>query len=416
MDKIPQELFRLLLRWIIQRPGLKSSFTHLAEYESNPGFHSWFPLRLVSRRWNETIVSEKHFWSTILASGPHAREWLMLCLVRSDGVPIDVILPLDMWLEHEDTRSFLVEILPHALHLRSLAVIPLNREDRDPLNEFFTSTTFPALTTLVLESDVSNRETRRNTLLPFTFEQRNAPALTTISVNARWQVPRPAIFARLKCVSLTTLLKITPTEVLGLLRTAPQLEEFRLGCGYQQEGHLYWSNDMWFAHVGLTEPVTMAHLRILEFTEEIYRASDTAWVLQRLRLPRAQLVRVVCSGSEAPDIFGHLPHTLADSLPALRSLVGLRVVAADYSFGIEGWTADRAHRFIVRCNMTDLCDSYDTEVSSVLDGLERFVDRIHSPDGPSTLELGGASLFTERAQWAALLRPEVSGGVDGSAA
>ncbi|KAH9910800.1 uncharacterized protein BXZ73DRAFT_83188 [Epithele typhae] len=399
IGKIPQELFSLILRWTIQKPGFKSSFSQLfARFrgfraELPPGFHRWLSLRLVSRHWNETIVSQKHLWSTVIAWGrAHAREWLMLCLSHTDGVPIDVILRLN----HQGTSSFLVGILPHAPHLRSLAIYALTTDDRVALNDsFFLSTTFTALTTLIFESGPHDPPTP-----PVTFEQYNTPALTTISFNAHWQVPRPAVFARLKRISLTFGLRLLPMHVLGLLHTAPQLEEFRVDMYHDHEDRPDWLNDTWYARVGLTEPVTMAHLRILEFKEYIEEQSDTAWVLERLRLPRAQVVHFDCHGEY---IFDYLPDTLAESIPFLPSLVGLRVAANRSSFDFEGWTAGETHRFIV-----DLASWWVTTASHsfVLEALERFVDTIPCPDGPSTLELDGriVSFITERAEWAGVLR------------
>ncbi|KAH9915950.1 uncharacterized protein BXZ73DRAFT_81219 [Epithele typhae] len=371
IDRIPQELFNVILRSTIRRPGLRSSFSCLVErpnLEPPPGFHSWLPLRLVSRRWNATITSEKHLWSTIIARGPHAREWLILCFFLS--------VPRHQFPQPESSRS---------------------------LNEFLISTTFPALTALVLVSDPSD-QWEPGDVSPVTFEQHNTPSLTTISVNSPWQVPRPAAFARLKRVSLDSGLKVLPMHVLGLLRAAPQLEEFRLGCGYYQG----FDPDstacgLWYADVGLPVPVTMAHLRLLEFTEVIHRQSDTVWVLSRLLLPRAQVIRLDCTGPNAPHIFYYLPRTLANSVPGLPSRTGLRVVAADHSFGIEVWNADGTRRFIVRCDVGDRHLPSD----SALSYLEVFVDRVRCPDvGLSALELDGTagSLFTQRAEWAALLR------------
>ncbi|KAH9915948.1 uncharacterized protein BXZ73DRAFT_106014 [Epithele typhae] len=123
----------------------------------------------------------------------------------------------------------------------------------------------------------------------------------------------------------------------------------------------------------------MSHLRILEFTENIDDQSRTAWVLERLRChARSSPSRL--QGLGRPEIFHYLPDTLADSIPFIRSLVGLRAVAAKYSFGIEAWTADRR--------------------------TERFVDRTRPPDGISTLELGGTivALFARQARLAVLLR------------
>ncbi|KAH9915951.1 uncharacterized protein BXZ73DRAFT_106017 [Epithele typhae] len=403
IDRIPQELFSLILRWTIQRPGLRSSFSCLVErpnLEPPPGFHSWLPLRLVSRHWNGTIASEKHLWSTIIAGGPRAREWLMVCLDHADGVPIDVILQLDhghigkIW-------SLLISILPRALHLQSLAISPLNKSDRDHLNDFFLSTTFPTLTTLVFASD--SIDWWSQPIFPVTFEQHNTPALSTISLNANWQVPCPAIFARLKRVSLTRdPLEILSSQVLGLLRAAPQLEEFRLGCGYYKGSDLDWARGLWYTSVGLPVPVTMAHLRILEFTEEIDKQSVSAWVLGCLRLPRVEVVHLNCEGWEASDIFSYLPHTLADSIPFLSSLVELRVVSHLSSSGLEYCTADRTHRFIVYCDVED----WYLSIIPVLVNLVRFDDRIRRCDGTSTLELDDntVALFTRQEQWAALLR------------
>ncbi|KAH9910927.1 uncharacterized protein BXZ73DRAFT_108353 [Epithele typhae] len=348
MDNIPQETFCLILRWTIQRPDPDmSSFNLLIErprFAPPPGFYRWLPLRLVSRHWNETIASEKHLWSTVIARGPHAREWLMVCLVHSDRVPIDVILQLNLGHDHQDMGkkwSLFVAILPHSLRLRSLAVNPLNKADRIHLNDFFLSTTFPALTTLVFVSDTPTKEPWYTS--PVTFEQHNAPALTTISVFARWQVPRPMVFARLKRVSLASGLTVLPMHVLG--SSMPR------------------------------------------------RSSKSSASTE---------VRVECVGCEAADVFDYLPDTLADSIPVLPSLVGLRVTADARSFGFEGWTAGETHRVIVHCDIAT-CDVVSEDV---LDGLGRFVDIIRCPDGPSTLELDGisGSLFTERAEWAALLQ------------
>ncbi|KAH9915972.1 uncharacterized protein BXZ73DRAFT_106039 [Epithele typhae] len=332
MDKIPQELFGLILRWTLRRPSLESSFGYIATERPNllvppHGFYRWLPLRLVSRHWNETITSEKHLWSTVIARGPHAREWLMTA-------------------------------------------------DRDPLHDFFLSTVFPALTTLVFVSGTANVKPRYNS--PVKFEQHNAPALTAISLDARWQ----------------------------LLRAAPQLEEFRFDLGYYKGPDPGWAHGLWYTSVGLTEPVTMAHLRILDFTTNTpYNQLASAWVLERLRLPHAQVIRVEWAGgrTDTSTIFDHLPRTLTDSIPTLRSLVGLHVLSnRPESFTIEGWNADRTHRFIFHCYV----GQWYGVSKSILNSLERFVDIIRCPDGPSALKIDGriVELLTRRAQWAAILR------------
>ncbi|KAH9915946.1 uncharacterized protein BXZ73DRAFT_106012 [Epithele typhae] len=365
MDRIPQELFRLILgQWNIQRPDSGSlslsGFSRLIDGSDDLGFHSWLPLRLVSRHWNETIASEKHFWSTTIACGPHAL----------------------------------------------LTVSYLDQRHRDPLNDFFLSTTFPALTTLVLESG-SYRWEEAEDNLPVTFEQHNTPALTTISVDAGWQVPRPAVFAHLKHVSLVARgLEILPTHVLRLLCAAPQLEEFFLTWASYYHGlELYSADGLWCTGAEITEPVTMAHLRILEFTENTYGQWKTSRVLQFLRLPQAQVIRLDHTGWNASNIFDDLSDTLIDSIPVLPSLVGLRIFTHICSYGFEGWTADRTHRFIFSCGI-NMNEDHDIEISpsSFLRGLRQYIECTRCPDGLSTLELDiTGSSFTQQEEWAALL-------------
>ncbi|KAH9915949.1 uncharacterized protein BXZ73DRAFT_106015 [Epithele typhae] len=169
----------------IQRPGLKSSFSRLIDrHDLVPALTSIAaPPTPRFPPLERNYPSEKHFWSTITRAGP-------MC----------------------GNKNGLFSLKSFPIHSISvLAVFPITEKDRDPLNDFFLSATFPALTTL-----------------------HNTPALTTISLNAHWQVPRPAVFARLKHVSLTDELEILPTP-LGLLRAAPLLGGFRLGCGYYKD-------------------------------------------------------------------------------------------------------------------------------------------------------------------------------------
>ncbi|KAI0682245.1 hypothetical protein C8Q76DRAFT_586722, partial [Earliella scabrosa] len=75
----------------------------------------WLTVNLVCRRWRDIACSYPVFWRSIDVG--RSLDWLELCLVRSDGVPLDIVIRESLTL-----FNVTMSLTKHAHRIRTLLI------------------------------------------------------------------------------------------------------------------------------------------------------------------------------------------------------------------------------------------------------------------------------------------------------